>query len=190
MAVDSTTIFPPWSINDWETVDDRVRGGKSISTLREPNGNDGVWFCGTLDITALGGAGFASQRFRFANQLLRLPKSEYQGIRVKLSRPFITLHNPMQFTLVLNTEPITHRPDGRVASRVSWEAGFTDSAPSWDLSFDQFRATYRGRPVDPAPTFDPSTVYDLSLMCRSAFGKQFGSFGLHVLSIEAIVKPK
>ncbi|CUA66619.1 hypothetical protein RSOLAG22IIIB_00060 [Rhizoctonia solani] len=65
----TVTIFPPWRISEWETVDDRIRGGKSISTLHE-RGGDGIWFCGTLDITALGGAGFASQRFRFSDLLV------------------------------------------------------------------------------------------------------------------------
>ncbi|QRW21710.1 complex I intermediate-associated protein CIA30 [Rhizoctonia solani] len=126
----SILIFPPWCFSDWETVDDRIRGGKSVSTLQERNAGDGVWFSGTLDTTALGGAGFASQRFRFSNNLLRLPRPEYQGIRVTLSPQPIALHNPRDFTLVLNTEPITYRPDGRVESRVAWEATFTDSAPS------------------------------------------------------------
>ncbi|CAE6510537.1 unnamed protein product [Rhizoctonia solani] len=188
MPTDHPIIFPPWRISDWETVDDRIRGGKSVSTLQEHD--DGVWFRGMLDIIALGGAGFASQRFCFTNEPLHLPRPEYQGIRVKLSSQSNDLHNPREFTLVLNTEPITHRPDGRVNSRVTWEATFADSAPSWDLSFNVFRATYRGRPVDPAPVFDPSIVYDLSLMCRSAFGKQCGPFELHILSIEAILKPK
>ncbi|KAL5631232.1 hypothetical protein ACGC1H_006919 [Rhizoctonia solani] len=179
-------IFPPWRISDWETVDDRIRGGKSISMLQGSDG-DGVWFCGTLDITALGGAGFASQRFRFSDQPLRLPKSEYQGIRVKLPQPIVP-HNPNEFTLVLNTVPITYRPDGRVESRVTWEANFTDPESSHNLSFDMFRATYRGRSVDPAPVFDPSAIYDMSLMCRSAFGKQYGPFELHILGIEAISK--
>ncbi|CEL60675.1 putative protein C9E9,15 OS=Schizosaccharomyces pombe (strain 972 / ATCC 24843) GN=SPAC9E9.15 PE=3 SV=2 [Rhizoctonia solani AG-1 IB] len=182
----STTIFPPWLTSEWETVDDRIRGGKSVSTLQERNVGDGMWFSGTLDITALGGAGFASQRFRFSDKLLHLPRPEFQGIRLTLSPQPITLQNPREFTFILNTEPITHRPDGRVESRINWEAVFTDSAPSWDLAFDMFRATYRGRPVDPAPAFDSSTIYDLSLMCRSAFGKQYGPFQLHILSVEAI----
>ncbi|KAH7339849.1 hypothetical protein B0J17DRAFT_377360 [Rhizoctonia solani] len=117
---DCAPIFPPWRISDWETVDDRIRGGKSTSVLQERD-EDGIWFCGTLDITALGGAGFASQRFRFSNKLLRLPRSGYQGLRVKLLPQPIALLNPREFTLVLNTEPITHRPDGRVESRVNWE---------------------------------------------------------------------
>ncbi|CAE6444655.1 unnamed protein product [Rhizoctonia solani] len=188
-STDCAPIFPPWRTNNWETVDDRIRGGKSTSTLQERD-KDGIWFCGTLDITALAGAGFASQRFRFSNELLRLPRSEYQGLRVKLLPQPIALLNPREFTLVLNTEPITHRPDGRVKSRVNWEASFVNSELSWDLPFDMFRATYRGRSVDPAPVLDPSVIYDLSLMCRSAFGKQHGPFELHILSVEAIIKPE
>jgi hypothetical protein len=47
--------------------------------------------------------------------------------------------------------------------------------------------TYRGREVprsDPRyEPLDPSGVYEMSLMCRSGFGKQEGDFGLVVLAI-------
>ena len=41
-------IFPPWHIDKWEAVDDRVRGGKSVSELCQRTGEAGVWFSGTL----------------------------------------------------------------------------------------------------------------------------------------------
>lgn len=40
-------------------------------------------------------------------------------------------------------------------------------------------------PSDPRyKAFDSSRIYELSLMCRSGFGKQEGDFGIVVVSIE------
>ncbi|KAF8609039.1 NADH:ubiquinone oxidoreductase complex I intermediate-associated protein 30 [Ceratobasidium sp. AG-I] len=181
-------VFPPWHIDKWEAVDDRVRGGKSVSEFCQRTGEAGVWFSGTLDITALGGAGFASQRFQFREEPLHLPTTQYTGIHIELAPRSSALETPNEFTLVLNTTPITTRPDGRVASRVGWEATFSNSQSSFDLPFGAFQATYRGRPVEPAPTLDSSDVYDLSIMCRSAFGRQSGHFELYILGLGAIEK--
>lgn len=53
-----TPIFPPWCVDAWQTVDDRVRGGKSVSRLRQCNGDDGVVFSGALggNLSGLGAA--------------------------------------------------------------------------------------------------------------------------------------
>lgn len=57
------------------------------------------------------------------------------------------------------------------------------------IPFDDFIPTYRGRPVHPADPkykpFDPAGIYEVSLMCRSDFGKQEGEFELVLESIEA-----
>lgn len=57
-----------------------------------------------------------------------------------------------------------------------------------ELAFDDFKAVYRGREVERSDPrykpFDPSRIYELSLMCRSDFGKQEGEFGVVVGSME------
>ena len=56
------------------------------------------------------------------------------------------------------------------------------------LPFHEFVPTYRGRPVErPDPKYKPldsSRIYELSLMCRSGFGKQEGEFEVIVQSIK------
>ncbi|KAG8792929.1 hypothetical protein FRC12_004445 [Ceratobasidium sp. 428] len=185
----SIRIFPPWCVENWETVDDRIRGGKSISFLRTRNRDGGVVFSGTLDTTALGGAGFASQRYQFPGGPLHVPSPEYAGMRIELDPTTCSHHTPKEFTFILATTPITRRPDGRANSRTNWEATFTNSQSSFDLPFDAFKATYRGRPVEPAPVLDTTNVFDVSVMCRSGFGAQAGEFELGILSIEAIIPP-
>ncbi|QRV79609.1 complex I intermediate-associated protein CIA30 [Ceratobasidium sp. AG-Ba] len=174
-------IFPPWCVSDWETVDDRVRGGKSVSELCE-RGN-GVLFDGNLDIVTLGGAGFASQRYRFPDGPISIPLTKYTGIRIKLEPAVCSPRAPDEFTFILTTAP---RPDGRIESRVNWEVAFTSSQPVVELPFGSFKATYRGSPVEPAPVLDTSKVFDVSIMCRSGFGAQAGKFWLGLLEVEAI----
>ncbi|KAF3209641.1 hypothetical protein TWF106_008096 [Orbilia oligospora] len=51
-----------WESEHWTASDDRVRGGRSQSYLKISDDKSTAIFHGDLDITALGGAGFASQR--------------------------------------------------------------------------------------------------------------------------------
>ncbi|KAK6836553.1 complex I intermediate-associated protein 30 [Apiospora arundinis] len=52
----------PWSASLWTAVDDSVRGGNSSSHLDIDTTKNEATFAGYLDITTLGGAGFASQQ--------------------------------------------------------------------------------------------------------------------------------
>ncbi|KAF4595899.1 NADH:ubiquinone oxidoreductase complex I intermediate-associated protein 30 [Ophiocordyceps camponoti-floridani] len=52
----------PWRSSDWEASDDRVRNGKSHSTLTTTPPFETALFTGHLDTRTLGAAGFASQR--------------------------------------------------------------------------------------------------------------------------------
>lgn len=52
----------PWTSTDWTDSDDRVRGGASHSYMQCSPLDPIARFCGNLDTSALGGAGFASQR--------------------------------------------------------------------------------------------------------------------------------
>ncbi|KAB5590705.1 hypothetical protein CTheo_5853 [Ceratobasidium theobromae] len=172
-------IFPLWNLTNWEAVDDRVRGGISVSQLYQPKDDFGVWFNGTLDATTLNGAGFASQRYTFPEPL-DLSNKEFSGIRLSIEPRTDPSQNFTEFAFLLNTEPVVRNSQGVVESRVLWEAVFNNSSPLVELGFDSFRAMFRGRPVEPPPVLDTSNIYDLSLMCRSNFGKQAGPFKLHV----------
>ncbi|RSH92630.1 hypothetical protein EHS25_008075 [Saitozyma podzolica] len=168
-------------------------------------------FWGTLDIKTLGGAGFSSQRYIFGPRPLSLPRNEFKGIylSVLLDKQSLIIApsdspshagtaQPTHFTVVLKTtirpEPNPPKvPPSPEPASLSYEATFSSpaflsSSPTKIcLPWDDFRVTYRGREVprsDPRyEPLDPSGVYEMSLMCRSGFGKQEGEFGLVVLAI-------
>ncbi|KAK1927967.1 complex I intermediate-associated protein 30-domain-containing protein [Papiliotrema laurentii] len=206
------SVFPPWDFSRWTDVDDRVRGGSSVSHL-EPvdipstdreKGKTAARFWGNLDIDTLGGAGFASQRYRFGPEPLRLPRLDYKGISlvVRPDQPDVvapTGHSANTFTLVLK-QNLSTRPPSRPKTppqpdpaSLSYEASFTpsrsvDNSQTITLDFEQFKPTYRGREVgkdDPKyEPLRPETIYELSLMCRSDFGGQKGKFSLIVEEIK------
>ncbi|GFZ43214.1 hypothetical protein JCM24511_00933 [Saitozyma sp. JCM 24511] len=167
-------------------------------------------FWGTLDIKTLGGAGFASQRYIFGPRPLSLPRNEFTGICLSvlpdkqshIIAPAVSPSHagtqPTHFTLVLKTtirpEPNPPKvPPSPEPASLSYEATFSSpsslsSSPTEVcLEWLDFKVTYRGREVprsDPRhEPLDPSGVYEMSLMCRSGFGKQEGEFGLVVLAI-------
>ena len=152
------------------------------------------------DIDTLGGAGFASQRYRFGPEPLHLPRTTYQGVTLTIhpsssaSEVSSTSSSPRAntFTLVLKTS-LNTRPPSRPKTppqpdpaSLSYEASFTpskqakDAAEVVNLAFDDFKVTYRGREVpkhDPRwQPFHSEKIYELSLMCRSDFGGQKGDF--------------
>ncbi|CCA71085.1 hypothetical protein PIIN_05020 [Serendipita indica DSM 11827] len=172
----TVTLFPPWQFDNWKRVDDSVRGGASISYLtswQDPNGHQtGASFHGHLDITVLGGAGFASQ------------------IPISHSSP----NTPSDFVVTLKTQPPPPRSQPKPRSQLVYEASFTlSSAPEIVLPLDTFVPTYRGREVkrgDPHwRPFDPQRIYEIGLMCRSNFGKQSGDFELVVSRIDIVCTP-
>lgn len=224
------SIFPPWDFSTWTDVDDRVRGGSSTSHLEpvhlkshggsaasdKPTGakffghlgtsQSALWQPHTLlmaDIDTLGGAGFASQRYRFGPEPLHLPRTAYKGIKLTVhpsassrSESPSTSTGPRanKFTLVLKTT-LNTRPPSRPKvppqpepASLSYEASFTPSkaleTEVVHLAFDDLKVVYRGREVpkdDPRwQPFHPEKIYELSLMCRSDFGDQKGDFELVV----------
>lgn len=89
-----------------------------------------------IDITALGGAGFASQSTTFESPRLSLPSATYSGLSIDLLLPSspasgsekqggkVEPVQPRKHVLVLkNTKPPT-RPDGRRESVISYEFEF------------------------------------------------------------------
>ncbi|KAK6854316.1 complex I intermediate-associated protein 30 [Apiospora arundinis] len=199
MTTDENCLFlfggdAPWSAEAWTASDDRVRGGKSQSYLDCPADANKAVFRGTLDITALGGAGFASQRTvdRVA-QPSGWDVSAYDGLRLKVLREG---GDGKKYTLTLKDEVLPKRPDGREQSTVSWEYDFIsptndgEDGGSGDqvlyVPWSDFKPTYRGKPKPDAPELDLAHVQRISLMMRSFFGKQEGPFRLEVAYIAAV----
>ncbi|OCF45286.1 hypothetical protein I317_00808 [Kwoniella heveanensis CBS 569] len=237
-GTNTTTIYPPWNIHHWRAVDDRVRGGSSVSHLEEIDlphvvrGVDdvgiekgkggkavGARFWGTLDTKTLGGAGFASQSYRYGPAPLQLPRLSYAGLTIShLADPHSQTHRssspeePRKFTLVLKTTPTAHIPkEPKVPpqpreSQLTYEASFSlphphskrpdghEQVQQASFEWSEFHATYRGRPVQEGDErwvpLDPGVIYELSFMCRSDFGKQEGDFGVVIVDLKAILKKK
>lgn len=132
-------------------------------------------FRGTLDITALGGAGFASQRTvddrAPPQQQQRWDVSAYDGLRLKVLRAG---GDGKKYTLTLKDEAVPKRPDGRDQSTISWEYDFVSPKEGDGGSGDQvlyipwgdFKPTYRGKPKPDAPGLDLANVRRISLMMR------------------------
>ncbi|KAM0787178.1 hypothetical protein ACM66B_006425 [Microbotryomycetes sp. NB124-2] len=152
----------PWP--KFVAVNDTVRGGNSSSSWTTDERNTAK-FEGELDITALGGAGFASQCATF-DKPIKIEQGAL-GLELKLVNKVHRSgekHEPHTFTLVLKNERAQHRPDGRRESVLSYEFSFTRSDSSNGqavfASWTDFKATYRGRPQKGVPLLDPHSVIE------------------------------
>lgn len=125
-------------------------------------------FSGHLDITALGGAGFASQRT--VDDITPWDVSAYDALVLDVARA-----DGKKYTLTLKDEVLPRRPDGRDQSTVSWEYDFVvppasdaDAGASCRIviPFGAFEPTYRGRPKPDAEPLDLSSVKRMSFMMR------------------------
>ncbi|GAA6009488.1 hypothetical protein JCM10207_003800 [Rhodosporidiobolus poonsookiae] len=204
----------PWPT--FTAVDDSIRGGKSTSHWEV--GSDNIAkFSGNLDITALGGAGFASRSSTFSPRLSFSP-SRTAGLLLTFVPPTLPTpstrdmlsvlppHTPHRYTLNLKNDEPPHRPDGRRESVTvyEWELDVRDYEPyvprgvkevdeekgekgSGEVTvlarWEDFKATYRGKDKLDARPLDPSSIYELSFMCRSNFGNQAGDFALDIVSL-------
>ncbi|KAJ5918242.1 hypothetical protein N7454_010617 [Penicillium verhagenii] len=169
-----------WTQSDWTSSDDRVRGGASTSTLTCSPSSLTALFHGTLDITALGGAGFASQRTTGEDRTWDL--SSYDGIELVLDPRHA---DDKLYTLTLKDEIRPRRPDGREQSSVSWEFDFRATRTRIFVPWAEFRPTYRGRDKKDAGELDLGNVKRFGIMVRSFFGDQEGPFELGIVSIAA-----
>lgn len=149
-----------------------MRGGKSQSYLvvtpgsAGPDGSDPTvpsqaTFSGHLDITALGGAGFASQRT--VDDFPPLDLSGYDTLVLDVASS-----DSKKYTITLKDEVLPRRPDGRDQSTVSWEYDFVaETGPvRVAIPFRDFQPTYRGRPKPDAEPLDLSSVKRLSFLMR------------------------
>ncbi|KAF2238191.1 CIA30-domain-containing protein [Viridothelium virens] len=177
-----------WSPVDWTASDDRVRGGKSQSFF-ECNAFEPIArFHGELDVKTLGGAGFASQRTAGENRSWDL--SDYKGIQIEIGKS-----DSKRYTLILKDELLPKNPEnGREQSTVSYEYDFRpqsksssgDSKKTIFVPFTALKPTYRGREKKDAAPVNLKSVKRLSIMMRSFFGDQEGSFSLSIRSISAV----
>ncbi|GAA6035550.1 hypothetical protein JCM8097_000311 [Rhodosporidiobolus ruineniae] len=211
----------PWPA--FSPVNDTIRGGKSSSSFRviSEGGRENVGrFEGTLDITALDGAGFASQSTTYPSPRLNFLPSKHCGLRLTFLRPppsafpseektlsVLPPVAPHVFTLALKNEEPGRREDGRRESVTVYEYDFDVLKASEEAEkgtvdeeksaggrdevsvtarWGDFKPTYRGRPKEDAKPFDPSSMYELSLMSRSLFGHQAGPFSLSLLSVSLV----
>ncbi|KAI0129585.1 CIA30 family protein [Xylariales sp. AK1849] len=166
----------PWSPDSWVSSDDRVRGGKSQSYLDCPSDSEAV-FRGQLDITTLGGAGFASQRTVDPESW---DLASYDGLMLKVGKS-----DGKKYTLILKDEMLPKRPDGREQSTVSWEHDFVHHDAELFIPWNDFKPTYRGKSKPDAEPLDLENIKRISIMMRSFFGEQEGPFRLEISSIAA-----
>ncbi|KAH0165327.1 CIA30-domain-containing protein, partial [Aureobasidium melanogenum] len=175
-----------WKAADWTASDDRVRGGKSQSFL-ECHSSTGR-FHGNLDIKTLGGAGFASQRTTGEDRSWDL--SGYAGIVLDIAEA-----DDKRYTFILKDELLPRNPDnGREQATISWEYDFKPCFGEGSLEkgglvfvpWSALKPTYRGKEKEHADPINLKTIKRMSIMMRSFFGDQEGSFSLTLRSISAV----
>ncbi|PWY92321.1 CIA30-domain-containing protein [Aspergillus heteromorphus CBS 117.55] len=173
----------PWTPSSWTSTDDRVRGGASHSYLTIHEAPNTATFHGTLDITALGGAGFASQRTTTTSHVWDL--TPYDGLELSVPKS-----DGKKYTLTLKDELLPRRPDGRERSGLVWEYDFRvpKGGDKLRVPWGEFRPTYRGREVSGVKPLDLGGVRRVGIMVRSFFGEQEGEFELVVESIKGFKK--
>ncbi|BGP44114.1 hypothetical protein JCM10449v2_008178 [Rhodotorula kratochvilovae] len=172
----------PWPT--FTAVNDTLRGGASTSLLTVDPVSNVATFSGNLDITALGGAGFASQSTVFPSRL-SLPRAKHAGLLVTFLPPASpsssigSAPGPVtRFVLALKTSEPARRPDGRRESVTVYEYTFSSTEAPSDLDEEEkgarsvtllarwgdFKPTYRGRPAPDAEALDPSRIYECVLL--------------------------
>ncbi|POW01886.1 hypothetical protein PSTT_12154 [Puccinia striiformis] len=188
-----------WNIEEWKEVSDKIRGGKSSSTLRyitPYHSSEGVSFEGTLDAATLGGAGFVSQVYHTPFSLLPSgpPISgpgPYSAFFIEVD-PLPSTHPSLINKFTFGVKNHNHQGD---QSSLIYQCDFTVplATPQADhnnklqrlvkvrIPFKELVPTFRGRPSPDHTPFDPAlTVSQISLMVRSFFNVQSGNFFLNV----------
>ncbi|KAJ3014916.1 hypothetical protein HKX48_004891 [Thoreauomyces humboldtii] len=154
-----------------------VRGGQSVSRLHvTTTGN--VVFSGHLDITSLGGAGFASQRTLESHWDLR----GFDGLKIQT----VPSSGPeMWYSLNIYTSARDNSEPG-ASSRVNWKFSFSAGEELVSPRWAEFKPNYRGKEVvvNP-PSLDVVRITAWSIMCQSYFGEQHGDFHLEIVLVQA-----
>jgi monofunctional biosynthetic peptidoglycan transglycosylase len=151
-------------IESWAIINDGVMGGRSESALEVRPDSTGL-FSGRVSLENNGG--FASTRTRPRDFKLE----GYTGIRIRVKGD----GRSYQFRV---------RRDERFDG-IAYKRTFTPPANQWqviDLPFDEFRASFRGRPVPPADPLDPAQIRQIGLLIAD---KKAGKFMLQIDWIQA-----
>ena len=160
MCVCSDTLRP-FLTPPWRPVDDRVRGGSSVSNL-EALPDNGALFSGNLNTTTLGGAGFASQFSHDRSDGWDL--GGYTGILLNYRKG-----DGKTYTIVIKDEPREEQSqDGRERAGLSWETHFEgkeDGGQVW-VKWDDFKPVYRGKEQDNVRKIKVDEIYRFGLMIR------------------------
>ncbi|KAL4782211.1 NADH:ubiquinone oxidoreductase intermediate-associated protein 30, partial [Aspergillus varians] len=159
----------PWSPTDWTSSDDRVRGGSSFSTLIPSPDKHSATFKGNLDITTLGGAGFASQRTTAESSW---DLAAYDGLELDILKSDGKL-----YTLTLKDEILPNRPDGRERSSLSWEAEVRVNKGVGEkvvVKWEDLRPMYRGKEVEGVEPLDLGSVKRVGIMMRRYVSDSYG----------------
>lgn len=155
-----------WAQDEWTSSDDRVRGGSSKSALDASSESLVAKFEGNLDITTLGGAGFASQRT--VTEEHKWDLSDYDGIDLSVDHADGKL-----YTLTLKDEILPKRPDGREQSTLSWEFDFrAQRATTFFIKWSDFRPTYRGKDQKYVEPLDLKNIRRFGIMIRRYVAKR------------------
>jgi len=111
-------------------------------------------------VTALGGAGFASQH---TVDPRTWDLSAYQGLVLDAAAA-----DGKRYVVALKDDVPARRPDGRERSTTSWELAFAGPRGGGTvvLPFSAFEPTYRGRPEPDAEPLDLARVRRISFMMR------------------------
>ncbi|EKD13208.1 uncharacterized protein L3040_003012 [Drepanopeziza brunnea f. sp. 'multigermtubi'] len=201
-AAGATLAFlQPWNANSWVASDDRVRpGGVSTSTLSvlapgssaaNPFDEPIIQFSGTLNSTALGGAGFASQRT--VDDWPGVDLSAYAGLAIE-----VPYSDGKTYTLTLRDDVVASDE----ASFVNWEWNFQVPATSaaaetgggsgsgyaeTSVRLRDLVPTFRGRVLNDTEPLNLANIRRVSIMIRSFFGEaeQEGDYELRIKSILA-----
>lgn len=189
----------PWPTDDgskssrqctsFRAIDDRVRGGSSVSHLLVSPSGTTATFRGELDTSTLGGAGFASQ---CTVDGPTWDLARYDGLQVDVAAKADAeagLGKTQRYVLLVKDALEGKRPDGRMESGVSWEWTFEAKEGDGRLfaKWEEFKPTYRGREIDvPDGSLKTGEIKRVGLMMRSFFDAQSGSFALPIHSIAAV----
>jgi len=135
-------------------------------------------FYGTLDIKALGGAGFASQRT--TSDVRSWDLSIYDGISIGIVAPSdsnspIIRKRPERYTFIVKDTILPKNPqNGREQATINYEYDFSihgesnlgEKSGSIFIPWKSLRATYRGKPKRDAPALDLEHIKRFSIMVR------------------------
>jgi hypothetical protein len=151
----------------WAIINDGVMGGRSESTLEILPDSTGR-FSGHVSLENNGG--FASAR----TQPRDFDLDGYDGLQIRVQG------DGRRYQFRIRTDA---RFDG-----IAYKQEFTASPEDWqviDLPFEEFRASFRGRPVPPADPLDPAQIRQLGFLIAD---KKEGSFALQIDWIRAYRK--